>query len=191
MPATALQTFKAQFFRALSHPVRIKILEILIGGDRSVQELQEALNWTSPLCRSSSPFAQPGIVTSEKKGLRCATLAGPRHRGSAGRGPPHLQQPFGEHARDAPRAAAKAESVVTAPSCSHPTICKYVCIMLPPHLSDAVGARSEQTAGHQRRTWFREPASARCSSHRRANDRAGILTDDVKTRRPEGYGFGV
>ena len=55
MPATALQTFKAQFFRALSHPVRIKILEILISGDRSVQELQEALNWISPSCRSSSP----------------------------------------------------------------------------------------------------------------------------------------
>jgi DNA-binding transcriptional ArsR family regulator len=38
-----LQGFKAEFFKALAHPVRIRILEILRHGDRSVQELQAAL----------------------------------------------------------------------------------------------------------------------------------------------------
>jgi DNA-binding transcriptional ArsR family regulator len=70
MPATALHTFKAQFFRALSHPVRIKILEILIGGDRSVQELQEALKLDQPVVSQQlAVLRNQGIVTSEKKGL--------------------------------------------------------------------------------------------------------------------------
>ena len=70
MPTTALQTFKAQFFRALSHPVRIKILEILIGGDRSVQELQEALKLEQPVVSQQlAVLRNQGIVTSEKKGL--------------------------------------------------------------------------------------------------------------------------
>jgi DNA-binding transcriptional ArsR family regulator len=38
-----LQGFKAEFFKALAHPVRIRILEILRHGDRNVQELQAAL----------------------------------------------------------------------------------------------------------------------------------------------------
>ena len=70
MPATALQTFKAQFFRALAHPVRIKILEILIGGDRSVQELQEALKLDQPVVSQQlAVLRNQGIVTAEKKGL--------------------------------------------------------------------------------------------------------------------------
>jgi len=38
-----LQTFKAAFFKALAHPVRIRILEELVHGERSVQEIQSAL----------------------------------------------------------------------------------------------------------------------------------------------------
>ena len=38
-----LQRFKAAFFRALAHPVRIRILELLVKADHTVQELQEAL----------------------------------------------------------------------------------------------------------------------------------------------------
>ena len=47
--APALQVFKADFFRALAHPVRIRILETLGGGDRSVQELQQALDLEQPV----------------------------------------------------------------------------------------------------------------------------------------------
>ncbi|HYT76675.1 MAG TPA: metalloregulator ArsR/SmtB family transcription factor [Vicinamibacterales bacterium] len=49
MRQTALQDFKADFFRALAHPVRIKILEALASGDRSVRELQRALDLDQPI----------------------------------------------------------------------------------------------------------------------------------------------
>lgn len=45
----ALQVFKADFFRALAHPVRIRILETLAVGERSVQELQQALDLEQPV----------------------------------------------------------------------------------------------------------------------------------------------
>ena len=38
-----LQTLKADFFKALGHPTRVRLLEILRHGQRSVQELQQAL----------------------------------------------------------------------------------------------------------------------------------------------------
>jgi DNA-binding transcriptional ArsR family regulator len=44
-----LQIFKAEFFKALAHPVRIRILEILVRGVRSVQELQAALAVEQPI----------------------------------------------------------------------------------------------------------------------------------------------
>lgn len=44
-----LHTFKAEFFRALAHPTRIRILELLSLGDRSVQELQRALALDQPI----------------------------------------------------------------------------------------------------------------------------------------------
>ena len=44
-----LQVFKAEFFKALAHPVRIRILEILVRGARSVQELQEVLAVEQPI----------------------------------------------------------------------------------------------------------------------------------------------
>jgi ArsR family transcriptional regulator len=38
-----LQGFKAELFKALGHPVRIRILELLRDGERTVSELQLAL----------------------------------------------------------------------------------------------------------------------------------------------------
>lgn len=38
-----LQGFKAELFKALGHPVRIRILELLRGGERTVSELQSQL----------------------------------------------------------------------------------------------------------------------------------------------------
>ncbi|MDR7315172.1 MULTISPECIES: metalloregulator ArsR/SmtB family transcription factor [Brevibacillus] len=35
-----LQQFKADFFKALGHPLRIRILELLSEGDKNVNELQ-------------------------------------------------------------------------------------------------------------------------------------------------------
>jgi ArsR family transcriptional regulator len=70
MATARLQTFKAQFFRALAHPVRIKILETLISGDRSVQELQQALDLDQPVVSQQlAVLRNRGIVTSRKEGL--------------------------------------------------------------------------------------------------------------------------
>jgi ArsR family transcriptional regulator len=42
-PSPELQVFKAEFFKALAHPLRIRILEVLRAGERSVQDLQATL----------------------------------------------------------------------------------------------------------------------------------------------------
>ena len=65
-----LQAFKARFFRALAHPVRIKILELLVRNDRTVQELQEALGLDQPVVSQQlAVLRNQGIVTSQKHGL--------------------------------------------------------------------------------------------------------------------------
>jgi ArsR family transcriptional regulator len=43
IPAGELQAFKARFFKALAHPIRVRIIERLVGRERTVQELQAAL----------------------------------------------------------------------------------------------------------------------------------------------------
>lgn len=69
-PAGELQTFKAQFFRALAHPTRIRILEILVRGGRTVQELQEALALDQPLVSQQlAVLRNHGIVSAQKEGL--------------------------------------------------------------------------------------------------------------------------
>ena len=43
MPQQPLHRFKAEFFRALGHPARLRILELLRNGEQSVSELQTEL----------------------------------------------------------------------------------------------------------------------------------------------------
>jgi DNA-binding transcriptional ArsR family regulator len=70
MATRQLQTFKAQFFRALAHPVRIKILEILVHGERTVQELQDALGLEQPIVSQQlAVLRNQNIVTGQKDGL--------------------------------------------------------------------------------------------------------------------------
>ena len=70
MTISQLQTFKAQFFRALAHPIRIKILEILVRGGRTVQELQEALTLDQPIVSQQlAVLRNQNIVTAQKEGL--------------------------------------------------------------------------------------------------------------------------
>jgi ArsR family transcriptional regulator len=70
MPTGELQIFKARFFRALAHPTRIRILEILVRGGRTVQELQEALTLEQPLVSQQlAVLRNKGIVTAQKEGL--------------------------------------------------------------------------------------------------------------------------
>lgn len=71
MPDTTgqLQIFKTEFFRALAHPIRIRILEILSEGDRSVQELQDDLKVDQPLVSQQLAVLRgKNIVASRKFG---------------------------------------------------------------------------------------------------------------------------
>ena len=43
MPDQPLHRFKAEFFRALGHPARLRILELLRGRERTVSELKAEL----------------------------------------------------------------------------------------------------------------------------------------------------
>src|SRR5688572_25036764 len=47
--STPLQVLKSELFRALAHPTRIRILEGLIQGERTVQNLQDALGLGQPI----------------------------------------------------------------------------------------------------------------------------------------------
>ena len=65
-----LQGFKAQFFRALAHPTRIRILEHLVRGGRTVQELQDALALDQPIVSQQlAVLRNRGIVSAQKEGL--------------------------------------------------------------------------------------------------------------------------
>lgn len=65
----SLQAFKAEFFRALAHPVRIRILEILSGGERSVQELQEVLGLEQPIVSQHLALLRAkNVVKARKEG---------------------------------------------------------------------------------------------------------------------------
>ncbi|MBZ5557692.1 MAG: metalloregulator ArsR/SmtB family transcription factor [Acidobacteriia bacterium] len=65
----SLQIFKADFFRALAHPLRIRILEALGSGERSVQELQEALDLDQPIVSQQlAVLRAKNIVTPRKLG---------------------------------------------------------------------------------------------------------------------------
>jgi DNA-binding transcriptional ArsR family regulator len=65
----SLRIFKAEFFKALSHPARIKILELLQNGELSVTELQEQLGIeSSSVSQNLSVLRHKKIVDSRKAG---------------------------------------------------------------------------------------------------------------------------
>jgi ArsR family transcriptional regulator len=66
-----LQVFKAEFFKALAHPLRIRILELLLESERSVQELQRALGVDQP------------IVSQQLAILRAKNIVEPRKQETA------------------------------------------------------------------------------------------------------------
>jgi DNA-binding transcriptional ArsR family regulator len=72
--AGELQMFKAQFFRALAHPTRIRILEILLRGGRTVQELQEELALDQPIVSQHlAVLRNQGVVRLRRKECRFDT----------------------------------------------------------------------------------------------------------------------
>lgn len=70
VPSPQLQTLKAEFFRAMAHPIRIRILEVLVTrGEMSVQELQRALGIDQPIVSQQlSKLRAGGIVLARRSG---------------------------------------------------------------------------------------------------------------------------
>jgi DNA-binding transcriptional ArsR family regulator len=67
--AERLRQFKADFFKALAHPVRIAILELLRDGPRSVGELQELTGSAgSSISQQLAVLRGRGIVAAERAG---------------------------------------------------------------------------------------------------------------------------
>jgi DNA-binding transcriptional ArsR family regulator len=64
-----LRQFKAEFFKALAHPVRIAILEYLRGGPRSVGQLQALTGAPgSTVSQQLAILRGRGIVVPERAG---------------------------------------------------------------------------------------------------------------------------
>lgn len=66
-----LQRFKAEFFKALAHPIRIRILELLAEGEKNVNELQTTIGAEgSAVSQQLSVLRNKNIVIGKKEGNR-------------------------------------------------------------------------------------------------------------------------
>lgn len=66
-----MQQFKAEFFKALAHPLRIKILEVLAEGEMGVNEIQSAIGSEgSTVSQQLMVLRNKNIVVGTKNGNR-------------------------------------------------------------------------------------------------------------------------
>lgn len=66
-----MQQFKAEFFKALAHPLRIRILEVLAKGDKSVNEIQSEIGSEgSAVSQQLTVLRSKNIVSGTKDGNR-------------------------------------------------------------------------------------------------------------------------
>ncbi|KAA9017066.1 ArsR/SmtB family transcription factor [Niallia endozanthoxylica] len=66
-----MQQFKAEFFKALAHPLRIRILEVLSEGDFGVNEIQNAIGSEgSTVSQQLMVLRTKNIVVGTKNGNR-------------------------------------------------------------------------------------------------------------------------
>ncbi len=65
----ALREFKAEFFKALAHPVRIHILDALREGEQSVNELRDILGIEAPnVSQQLAVLRAKNLVNTRKEG---------------------------------------------------------------------------------------------------------------------------
>jgi DNA-binding transcriptional ArsR family regulator len=65
---TALQLLKSELFRALAHPTRIRILEQLVPGERTVQNLQDLLGLEQPVVSQQlAALRAKNLVTARRE----------------------------------------------------------------------------------------------------------------------------
>jgi DNA-binding transcriptional ArsR family regulator len=67
--AERLRRFKAEFFKALAHPLRIRILELLRAGPLSVTQIQEATGApASSVSQQLAVLRSRNILATERRG---------------------------------------------------------------------------------------------------------------------------
>lgn len=67
--AESLQSFKADLFKALAHPTRIRLLELLRDGEKSVSELQLGLGTEgSTVSQQLAILRMKNLVETRKAG---------------------------------------------------------------------------------------------------------------------------
>jgi DNA-binding transcriptional ArsR family regulator len=67
--AESLDALKAEFFRSMAHPARIRILELLVVEDRSVTELLPVVGLeASNLSQQLTVLRRAGIVNARRQG---------------------------------------------------------------------------------------------------------------------------
>lgn len=67
--AERLRRFKAEFFKALAHPLRIRILELLRAGPLSVTQIQEATGApASSVSQQLAVLRSRSILATERQG---------------------------------------------------------------------------------------------------------------------------
>lgn len=66
---TPLHRFKAEFFKALAHPLRLAILDALRGGEKSVSQLVQELEVEqSTLSQQLALLRQKGFLEARREG---------------------------------------------------------------------------------------------------------------------------
>lgn len=67
-PQPPIYALKAEFFRALGHPVRVRLLQELRGGERTVGALQAALDIdSSTASQQLTALRKQGLVESRRE----------------------------------------------------------------------------------------------------------------------------
>lgn len=68
-PGPSAAHLKADLFKALGHPLRVQVLEQLVGGERSVGSLAEALGCElSNLSQQLGVLRRAGVVVTRREG---------------------------------------------------------------------------------------------------------------------------
>ena len=68
-PSRPIAELKADLFKALAHPARIRVLELLVEGERSVGEIQPVIGLeSSHLSQQLGVLRRAGLVSTRKAG---------------------------------------------------------------------------------------------------------------------------
>ena len=69
-----LYQLKAEFFKTLGHPVRIRVLELLSEREHAVSELLAVIEFEpANLSQQLAVLRRAGLVATRKEGPRCTT----------------------------------------------------------------------------------------------------------------------